>query len=111
MLLSVRNFYFIVFILANLIVEVYFMLFVQNILRCLFCLGLFARYGAEFFEAFEDEDINMNKFLELYKFFLGLDDFDIKTRALQVGFKPSIFSELSFRVLHRRRMHVKERSR
>lgn len=58
-----------------------------NILRCLFCLGLFARYGAESIETFDDEDINMNQFLELYKFFLGQDDFDIKARALQaLGF-------------------------
>jgi hypothetical protein len=65
---------------------------VQNILRCLFCLGLLARYGAESIEAFDDEDINMNQFLELYKFFLGQDDFDIKARALQVGAKISFFS-------------------
>lgn len=63
----------------------------QNILRCLFCLGLFARYGAESIETFDDEDINMNQFLELYKFFLGQDDFDIKARALQVGFKSFHF--------------------
>jgi hypothetical protein len=58
----------------------------------LFCLGLLARYGAESIEAFDDEDINMNQFLELYKFFLGQDDFDIKARALQVGAKISFFS-------------------
>lgn len=57
----------------------------QNILRCLFCLGLLARYGSESVEALEDEDINMNQFLELYKYFLGQGDFDIKARALQVG--------------------------
>lgn len=58
-----------------------------NILRCLFCLGLLARYGSESVEALEDEDINMNQFLELYKYFLGQGDFDIKARALQaLGF-------------------------
>lgn len=67
------------------------MLFVQNILRSLFCLGLLARYGSEFIEAFDDEDINMNQFLELYKYFLGQDDFDIKSKALQVGTKSSFF--------------------
>jgi len=49
-------------------------------------LGSFARYGAESLETFDDEDINMNQFLELYKFFLEQDDFDIKVRALQVRF-------------------------
>lgn len=58
---------------------------VQGVLRSLFCLGLLARYGAESIEAFDDEDINMNQFLELYKFFLGQVDFDIKAKALQVG--------------------------
>ena len=66
-------------------------MFVQNILRCLFCLGSFARFGAEAIEAFDDEDINMNQFLELYKYFLGQNDFDIKVRALQVGRSISHF--------------------
>jgi hypothetical protein len=57
---------------------------VQNVLRCLFCLGLLGRYGAESIEAIEDEDIDMSHLLELYKYFLGLEDFDIKARALQV---------------------------
>ena len=43
----------------------------QNILRSLFCLGLLARYGAESIDSvFDDEDINTNQFLELFKFFL-----------------------------------------
>jgi cohesin loading factor subunit SCC2 len=50
-------------------------------------LGLLARYGADFVEAFDDEDINMTQFLELYSFYLGQDDLDIKARALQaLGF-------------------------
>jgi len=58
-----------------------------NVLRCLFCLGLLGRYGAESIEAIEDEDIDMSHLLELYKYFLGLEDFDIKARALQaLGF-------------------------
>jgi hypothetical protein len=52
----------------------------------------FVGYEAESIEAFDDEDINMNQFLELNKFFLGQDDFDIKARALiQVGLKFSFF--------------------
>lgn len=85
------------------------MLFVQNILRCLFCLGVFARYGAESIEAFDDEDINMNQLLELYKFFLGQDDFDIKARALQVGWNSFDFSGVSFCILHRVRPYLLER--
>ena len=60
------------------------LLCVQHVLRSLFCLGLLGRYGAESIEAIEDEDIDMSHLLELYKYFLGLEDFDIKARALQV---------------------------
>ena len=74
-------------------------MFVQYILRPLFCLGLLARYGAEAIEAFDDEDMNMNQFLELYKFFLAQDDFDIKSKALQVGFSLTFFSEVVLYVL------------
>lgn len=54
-------------------------------LRCLFCLGVLGRYGAESIDAIDEEDIDMNHMLELYKYYLNLEDFDVKARALQVS--------------------------
>ena len=54
-------------------------------LRCLFCLGVLGRYGADSIDAIDEEDIDMNHMLELYKYYLNLDDFDVKARALQVS--------------------------
>ncbi len=75
----------------------------QNVLRGLFCLGLLGRYGAELIDAIGDPEINMEQLLELCKFYLGCEDFDIQVRALQVCSWESAFSaciEMHFHCEH-----------
>lgn len=58
-----------------------------NVLRCLFCLGLLVRYGANMIDCMEDKETTMEQLLSLYKHFLLSDDFDVKARSLQaLGF-------------------------
>ncbi|KAI5058048.1 hypothetical protein GOP47_0026218 [Adiantum capillus-veneris] len=58
-----------------------------NVLRCLFCLGLLVRYGANMIDNMEDKETTTDQLLCLYKHFLLSDDFDMKARALQaLGF-------------------------
>jgi hypothetical protein len=74
-----------------------------NVLRGLFCLGLLGRYGAELIDAIGDPEINMVQLLELCKFYLGCEDFDIQVRALQVCSLEFAFSaciEMHFHCEH-----------
>ncbi|KAH7414591.1 hypothetical protein KP509_14G000800 [Ceratopteris richardii] len=69
-----------------------------NVLRCLFCLGLLVRYGANLVEKMEDKEKTLEQLLSLYKHFLLSDDFDVKVRSLQaLGFffiaKPQLMME------------------
>lgn len=58
-----------------------------NVLRCLFCLGLLARYGADMIDSMDDKETSMEQLLSLYKYYLLSDDFDVKARSLQgLGF-------------------------
>ncbi|XP_057824377.2 sister chromatid cohesion protein SCC2 isoform X1 [Cryptomeria japonica] len=56
-----------------------------NVLRCLFCLGLLVRYGANMIP--NNSEVNIVQILSLYKHYLCSDDFNIKVRSLQaLGF-------------------------
>eukprot|EP00250_Pteridium_aquilinum_P012903 c21018_g1_i1 orf=256-5733(+) len=58
-----------------------------NVLRCLFCLGLLVRYGANMIDCMEDKETSLEQLLSLYKHFLLSEDFDVKARSLQaLGF-------------------------
>ncbi|MCO5609933.1 hypothetical protein L7F22_064168 [Adiantum nelumboides] len=69
-----------------------------NVLRCLFCLGLLVRYGADMIDNIEVKETTLEQLLSLYKHFLLSDDFDVKARALQaLGFffiaRPELMME------------------
>ena len=59
----------------------------QNVLRCLFCLGLLARYGANMIDSMNDKETNVEQLLSLFKHYLLSDDFDVKARSLQVYYR------------------------
>ncbi|XP_024530333.1 sister chromatid cohesion protein SCC2 isoform X2 [Selaginella moellendorffii] len=56
-----------------------------NILRSLFCLGLFVRYGAELIDGMNDHDVTMDSVLNLYTHYLQSEDFEVKVKALQAA--------------------------
>ncbi|KAG6556205.1 hypothetical protein Mapa_002146 [Marchantia paleacea] len=69
-----------------------------NVLRYLFCLGVLVRFGSDLLDFMEDNDVNMQQILSLYKFYMVSPDFDVKAKALQaVGFvfiaKPDCMME------------------
>lgn len=58
-----------------------------HVLRCLYCLGLLVRYGAELIDHLNKSDTNIEQILSLYKHYYSLDDIAVKARSLQaLGF-------------------------
>ncbi|KAH9304417.1 hypothetical protein KI387_008821 [Taxus chinensis] len=58
-----------------------------HVLRCLFCLGLLVRYGANLISFMDKGEVSIVSILSLYKHYLCADDFNIKVRSLQaLGF-------------------------
>lgn len=58
-----------------------------HVLRCLYCLGLLVRYGAELIDRLNKGDTNIEEILSLYKHYYSRDDIVVKARSLQaLGF-------------------------
>lgn len=58
-----------------------------HLVRCLFCLGLLVRYGADLIAMMDKGAISIVNILFLYKHYLRSDEFYIKVRSLQaLGF-------------------------
>eukprot|EP01018_Ginkgo_biloba_P006884 Gb_05661 [translate_table: standard] len=58
-----------------------------HVLRCLFCLGLLVRYGADLIASMDKHEISIVQILSLYKHYLRSEDFNVKVRSLQaLGF-------------------------
>lgn len=64
---------------------VFFFLFLQQVGRSLFCLGLLIRYGNSLFIGPSNKNIDVASSISLFKKYLLMDDFSIKVRSLQVS--------------------------
>ncbi|XP_057817132.2 sister chromatid cohesion protein SCC2 isoform X2 [Cryptomeria japonica] len=74
------------------------------LLRCLYCLGLLVRYGAELIDCEDKGDISVIDILSLFKHYHHLEDVVVKARSLQaLGFvciaKPEFMMEKDIRII------------